>query len=256
MLVANLFKLLGARRAGRGRDHLLITAAGNVGYAASFWLFPASYRVYRMQKQLFNAAFRRKTLVIEEPRFAAETVIIQGFRHSGNLFVESNVVAEDQHRIPPIRHRPWIVKNAVKRSLPVVVLVRHPMEVAATTFYRTTKEVVPDHPVRLFPWAVLGAWIGYHRSIMRFRKFLLILPFELIANDYLAGVRMIEDRTRIRMQADPDYARANRYGGDRWEVQLSWLSQYQLRKAEALYGMLVADGGQADMSRTSADRAG
>lgn len=229
---------------GRGNKHLLTTAAGNVGYAASFWLFPASYRFYRIQKRLFNVVFRRDTLVIDEPRYAPDTVIIQGFRHSGNLFIESNVATEDQHRIPQIRHRPWIIKGAVTRGLSVVVLVRHPKDVAASTFYRTTNHVVPDHPFRIFPWAVLCAWIGYHRSVIRFRQFLLVLPFELVANDYPACRRTIEDRASIRMNADPDWARVNRYSGERWELELSWLSQFLLRKAEATYNSLVGPSGQ------------
>ena len=225
---------------GRSRDHFLATAMGNLGYAASYWLFPDSYRGYRIQKRLFNAVFRRDTPGIEPPRYAPDTVVIQGFRHSGNLFIESNVVAEDQYRVPQIRHRTWIIKGAVTRGLSVVVLVRRPREVAASTFYRTTNHVVPDHPLRIFPWAVLCAWIGYHRSIMRFRRSLLVLPFELVANDYPACARVIEDRAGVRMNADPVQDRINRYSGERWELQLSWLSRALLRKAEALYDSLVS----------------
>lgn len=230
---------------GRGRDHLLTMAAGNLGYAASFWIFPGSYRFYRTQKRLFNVVFRHDAPIIEEPRYAHDTVVIQGFRHSGNLFIESNVVREDQYRIPQIRHRPWIVKSAVKRGLPVVVLVRHPREVAASTVYRTTELVHPEHPFRIFPWAVLCAWIGYHRAVMRFRQSLLVLPFELVANDYPACRRTIEERAGVRMNADPDFARINRYGGERWELGFSWLSKFLLRKAEATYNVLVASSGQA-----------
>ena len=236
---------------GRGNKHPLTTAAGNIGYAASFWIFPGSYRIYRIQKRLFNVVFQRDTPVIGEPRYAANTVVIQGFRHSGNLFIESNVAAEDQHRIPQVRHRPWIIKAAVTRGLTVVVLVRHPGDVAASTFYRTTEFVHPEHPFCIFPWAVLCAWIGYHRTVMRFRQSLVVLPFELVANDYPACRRTIEDRAGIRMNADPDFARINRYGGERWELELSWPSQFLLRKAEATYNLLVASSGQAGLPAAS-----
>ncbi|MFO1247726.1 MAG: hypothetical protein U1E93_05785 [Alphaproteobacteria bacterium] len=156
---------------GRGNDNTLTTAAGNIGYAASYWLFPGSYRIYRMQKRLFNMVFRRDAPVMDEPCYALDTVVIQGFRHSGNLFIESNVAVEDQYRIPQIRHRPWIIKGAVTRGLSVVVLIRHPREVAASTVYRTTKHVVPDHPFQIYPWAVLCAWINdYHRCVIRLRR--------------------------------------------------------------------------------------
>ncbi len=42
------------------------------------------------------------------------------------------------------------------------------------------------------------------------------------------------------MNADPDFARINRYGGERWDLEFSWLSQFLLRKAEAVYVSLVS----------------
>ena len=208
-----------------------------------------------MQKRLFNMVFRRDAPVIDESRYAIDTVVIQGFRHSGNLFIESNVAMEDQHRIPQIRHRPWIIQGAVTRGLSVVVLVRHPREVAASTVYRTTKHVVPDHPFRIYPWAVLCAWIGYHRCLIRLRHALLVLPFEKIADDYPAYRRTIEGRTGIRMNADRDWARVNRYGGERWEMEFSWLSQFLLRRAEDIYGLLVAPSGQPGLPSAPPNRA-
>lgn len=239
---------------GRGRKYILTTAAGNIGFAASYWIFPQSYRFYRIQKRLFNAAFRHGAPVVEEPQYSPDTVVIQGFRHSGNLFIESNVVTEDRYRIPNVRHRPWIVKSAVEHGLPVVMLIRHPKDVAASAVYRTTNDHHPNQPFRIYPWAVLCAWIGYYRSVMRFRQSLHVLPLDLIASDYAACSRAIKDRTGVRMNADPNWDRVNRYSGDRWELHLSWLSQLLLRKAEAIYHLLVSCSVEAPASSKNGSR--
>lgn len=219
----------------------------NIGFALSYWLLPDSYRFYRIQKRLFNVLLGANTPILKVPCYESDGVVIQGFRHSGNTFVISNVAVDDQRRLPQAWHRIWTVKQAVTKGLPIVVLIRQPARVAESAVYRTAKNAVyPYTSYFIFPWAVLLAWIGYYRWVSRLRGAITIVPLDLVAGDYPAFRDMIADKMGVRMNETPDWSNLNRYPGDRWDLKLSPLSQLLLRKAEALYDMLVEPGTRAD----------
>lgn len=135
--------------------------AGNVGFALSYWIFPNSYDLYRAQKRLFNRAFRCNAPVAAHQVVRPGDCVIQGFRHSGNSFLISNVVEEDRAGVPTDLHRIWMVQEAVKNEAVVIVLIRNPLEVALSTYFRTAADCTRHTPFQLFPWAVLAGWIGY-----------------------------------------------------------------------------------------------
>jgi hypothetical protein len=220
--------------------HPVRIIAGNIGFAMSYWLFADSYWCYRIQKKLFNAVFGCKTPVLDGPAFERGQTIIQGFRHSGNSFVISNIVEEDQWRVPKGLHRIWIIKEAIKQGLPVITLIRSPQDVVASTVYRTANSCDdPYAPFFLCPSAVLIAWIGYYRYVERFLDNLSIIPLHLLEDNYSVCVRSIADVTGLRMNELPSWERLNRYGGKRWEVRVSPFSRLLLRYAKARYSRLV-----------------
>jgi hypothetical protein len=215
-------------------------AAGNIGFALSYWLFADSYRFYRIQKRLFNAVFGCKTPIMEAPKHQSDAVVIQGFRHSGNSFVISNIVEADRGRLPMAWHRVWIMKVAIKKSLPIIVLIRQPRDVVASTVYRTsTRKDDPYAPFLIFPWAALLAWIGYYSWIKRFRHSVVIVPLDLVERDYQYCRQVVAERSGLRMNDSPSWKHRNQYGGDRWDLQLSPLSRMLLRKAETIYYLLL-----------------
>lgn len=196
---------------------------------SSYILLGRSYQAYRIAKKVYWALFKRG-IPHRLPSYHKISVIVEGFAHSGNSFIRTNILPGYQTRTSSF-HRSWAVKRALKNKVPTIVLIRDPLEVAKSLHYRSMTDCRGPIPISI----ALGCWIGYHIGIWGLRRHVLIITFPDIVSDYDKTRFSIESFAPIKMNVMPDYAGMNRHAGDRPPLRLGRLDSVLLRYAHRIY---------------------
>lgn len=211
----------------------------NLVYATSQFPFGLWYRSYILQKRLSHALFGTPIdNIVPVLRRFDYALCIDGFFHSGNSFIESNI-AEGRARVLTHCHRAWAIRLSVRHNVPILVLIRQPQDVALSLYYRRMADARVYGVNLIYPITVLFMWYCYHRTVLRYRKHLTIIPFPVLTEDYNRVVRIVARHDGIRLQPRPRYNGMNRFDGERPEVRFSWPSRFLLRRCAVLYDTLV-----------------
>lgn len=157
-------------------------------------------------------------------------LLIEGFCHSGNSFLRSNVAPSSREHVAGHIHRPWGLRLALDAGIPVALLVRSPHDVAASMYYRGQ---VNGNPVSY--WAGLACWYLYHRHAWRCRQRITILPFDHLIDEYDAIATMLEAKADVHFIRPPQRDGMNAFCGPRPPFHQSALSRWLNSKAQALY---------------------
>lgn len=114
------------------------------------------------------------------------SIVIDGFPRSGNTF---SVVVFSQWQqsnvsIAHHTHVPATVIEGCRRRLPVVVLVRNPVDACASLSTFNGRN----------PSTLLNEWIWFYRRCWRDHNRFLIAPFEVVVNDFGTVVDAVNNR--------------------------------------------------------------
>lgn len=204
----------------------------------SYSAFSDSYRVYRTTKYVYSL-LHRDTLVAEEPDYDGACLMIEGFVHSGNSFLRSNVEKQYQGKVIGHRHRPWVLKEALRREIPAGLLIRDPVSVARSMCHRSM--VNGSTPISYA--SALACWILFYRQAWSYRHSLVILPFERLVSDYDSLCEKLETISEVRFTRPPIRLAINKFTGPRPHLPASPLARILEKKALALYDsyMRLAD---------------
>ncbi|WP_269715408.1 hypothetical protein [Caulobacter sp. NIBR2454] len=221
---------------GRGFSGLALSAV----VCASYWLLADNYRAYRLVRRTGNKLFHRNEEVQEEPALAADAVVIEGFRHSGNSFLVGNVAPSDIHRVHSHSHRAFALREAVESSVPTVVMIRDPLEAALSLRHRSHSADVMAWGVRFTAFTALVCWLGYYRSVWKLRRGITFVQMEDMAVDCRAVFAKVSAATGLSFKEETSYATRHRFDGARPEQNLSWASRLVLAQARRLHASICA----------------
>jgi len=106
-------------------------------------------------------------------------LVIEGFPRSANTYARAAFLdANPGVVIASHLHSARSVRRAVRLDLPVIVLVRDPMDAVASLMVRDR---------RVHPWSALKAYERFYRTVVRFRDRVVVARFSDVTDD-LASV--------------------------------------------------------------------
>jgi hypothetical protein len=114
-------------------------------------------------------------------------ILIEGFPRSGNTFaVAAFVVAQPKPvRVAHHVHAPGHVIEAVRRGLPVLVLIRRPED--------AVREFLGIRPTLTAAQALRG-YVRFYRPLVPYRDRFVVGPFEEVTADFGSVIRRINER--------------------------------------------------------------
>ncbi len=116
-------------------------------------------------------------------------LIVEGFPGSGNTYCRQSILLSNPdispNHICSHTHSPRIVKRAVSRGVPCLVLVRNPRDAVSSL-------------IRRFPGVSLSTachyYTMYHRALLPDRDKILIARFEAVVSDFSAVVVQLNEK--------------------------------------------------------------
>lgn len=195
----------------------------------SFWFLGDSFRLYQAAKVFYHNA-SGYGIVLSYPDYDASKIVIEGFEHSGNCFFCTNLEPSLQASLVSHRHRPWTIKHAVRAQVPTILLVRDPLEVAHSWYWRSLSDGRGALPL----WVGLACWMGYYYHAWKYHEKILIVSFTELIRDYESIARKLR-QANIVMNDTPFYGAVNTFTGARPEITLSSFEAWLLRRAMQLY---------------------
>lgn len=212
----------------------------DAGWVTSYGPLADRYSIYRSMKILGNRIFNKPEPIAEIANWHQLEAVIDGFRHSGNSFIRGNLLAERREVIATRLHRPWLLKRAASLGLPVVVLIRDPLEVALSRHHRTLWRDQATYGLPNSVLATLLCWYFYYGHAWRLRGKITVLPFALLAADFQAARQVVEAATGPALSSEPSYEEQNRFEGPRPQARLSTLSRAVLWLCRRRYQRFLA----------------
>jgi hypothetical protein len=196
-----------------------------LGYA----VFADFYLVYRLAKRAYQLVCPTTFVVPPYPLNDID-LLIEGFCHSGNSFLRSNVAPVYHGRVSGHIHRSWALRTALDAGIPVAVLIRSPHDVAASMYYRGQ---VNGNPISY--WAGLGCWYLYYRYAWKYRQQITILQFDQLIDEYDAIVTVLETMADVQFIRPPHKNEMNAFIGPRPPLHQSAVSRWLNSLTQALY---------------------
>ncbi len=150
-------------------------------------LFPAR-SVASMHPALYLPVARRVYRDVPDRVVGPDTeLVIEGSPRSGNTFV---VAAFELAQRRPVRvvhhlHAAAQVLEAVRRGIPTLVLIRHPLDSATSHMLREPW---------ISPRQALLAWIRFYGPLVAVRERILLVPFERATHDLGSVIREVNRR--------------------------------------------------------------
>ena len=210
----------------------------NVGFLMSHLVFPGSYRFYIFQKKIYNWVMRRESHIPDEVDFSHIAFCIEGFRHSGNTFLATNILSPKREQILTHHHRYWVINRSLKEKKMTFVLIRNAAEVVRSTAFRAK---VDQYGVGVRPYRITMhiCWILYYASVLRKIDKIHILDFKEIKNDY-GGVRLsISEKSGAVLREVPDFSFSNRFDGPKFEFRSGIIIRILERISDGLYVRII-----------------
>ncbi len=113
---------------------------------------------------------------------APETeLVIEGYPRSGNSFAEAAFHYAQRDRVVPLAHHTHSaghVLEAVRRGLPVLLLVRNPIDAAAS--------FMEECEGRLSAFVALREYVQFHQPLMAVEPHIVLGRFEVLIEDFPA----------------------------------------------------------------------
>ena len=148
---------------------------------------------------LFSSIYSMRSFTRQHLVGPDTEICIEGFPRSANSYaVLSFAKAQDRSvRIAHHLHVAAQIERAVRWRVPAMVLIRHPLDAAASLMVR--------HPA-LTPRQVLRAYIAFHRQIERWRDHFVLVSFDEATNDLGRAIDRVNARfgTNFRRPAQND----------------------------------------------------
>lgn len=147
---------------------------------------------YRIDGWMADGTFRARAYSPLRSRFplliGRETdVVIEGFPRSANTYayLAFRVANGEELSIAHHNHAGVSVRLGVKRAIPVVVVLRHPLDAAASWLqYR------PEISAR----SALRAYIRFYEIVARRLDHVVVAPFETVISDFSKVVSAVNER--------------------------------------------------------------
>jgi len=119
-------------------------------------------------------------------------LVIEGFPRSSNSFAEAafQLVQKKPVRVASHTHVPAQVIQAVKWSIPTIVLFREPDDVVVSLIIFQLRKSRGNYTIYdAYKW-----YISYHRSILPYRRGFVLASFRSVTTDFGAVIRKVNDR--------------------------------------------------------------
>jgi hypothetical protein len=195
----------------------------NITLALSYLILAERYWIHR------TAEFVLKKLRIgaqhwaQPHRLEDKLLSIEAYTHSGSTFLRSNVHPELRDRVISHIHLQWSLRRCVRRGIPIILLVRNPMQACASKHFRSAAR--NGYGVTISMFSALAIWIIYYRCAWRYREHLNIIMFPELVSDYDMVRRRIEACSGVRMFEMPTFDDRNEFVGERPPLRLSLVSR-------------------------------
>jgi hypothetical protein len=114
--------------------------------------------------------------------------VIEGYPRSGNTFATAAfgmAKSGPQPRVAHHTHAAAVVIAAIRRGIPVLLLIRRPEDAVLSVAIRQ-----PDLSLR----AALRAYVGFYGPLLRYRDDLVVATFEDVVRDFGAVTRRVNER--------------------------------------------------------------
>ena len=149
-------------------------------------LFKKYFRIYRPYFILTHYKVWANRYLVNENT----SLCLEGFQSSGNSFLNALL----NHLNPDIQvahhtHSLANVRQALKKSIPVVVLIRHPLEAVSSRISRFSDNSLADQ--------ILKEYIDYYQYILKYQAAMIIIPFETLVGNLSTVVTTISERSNI-----------------------------------------------------------
>jgi UPF0716 family protein affecting phage T7 exclusion len=206
---------------------------GNVLYVLSHVVLADRYAIYRLAK-LFSHWLRISTTDWRRPPPLKDMLLaIEASAHSGNSFLRACVREDIQHKVVSHTHRLWSLRRCLRQGIPIVILVRDPLEACLSKHSRSVAR--QNYNMTISMAAALLVWIAYHRYAWRHRARLCIIMFPELTGDFPMARRRIEAWSDARLVETPNLCHRNEFRGERCDIRLSYLSRALLKSARTLH---------------------
>lgn len=141
--------------------------------------------------RLFLPFARRRAAYAGKVVDADIEIVLEGFPRCGNTFalVAFEMAQDRDVRIAHHLHAPAQIIEGVRLVLPVVLLIRDPID--------TVSSFVIRHP-DLTMKAGLRAYTSFHRHVLPYRDDIVIAPFERVTSDFGAIIDTVNRRFGTR----------------------------------------------------------
>jgi len=194
----------------------------------SYLVLSESYYFYRFARRAHYLLTGNK-YARPLPDFRQMRAVVEGFSHSGNSFARSNIGVD----APVVTHfhRMWAVRRGIDFNLPTILLIRRPLEVAQSWYFRTSRNGPAQVPI----WVTLMCWIAFYEKAWRYRDSILVLPFSELTGDYERVRRRLWEFAALDVARIPRVDWINQYEGPCSPITLSGAEKELLARAEELY---------------------
>lgn len=138
-------------------------------------------------QRLFLALMRRRPAHAGHVINERTEIVIEGFPRSGNTFAAAALEYAQERAVAIARHlhAPAHVIEGVRRDLPVMLVLRDPVDAVISQVIRH-----PELTVR----SGLRQYISFHSHLLPYADRLVVAPFEAITSDYGAVIDAVNDR--------------------------------------------------------------
>jgi hypothetical protein len=116
-------------------------------------------------------------------------LVIEGYPRSGNSFAEAAFHYAQGDRVVPLAHHTHAaghVLEAVRRGLPVLLLMRNPIDAAASFMEQSEG--------RLSALVALREYVQFHQPLMAVEPHIVLGRFEVLIEDFPALIRRVNQR--------------------------------------------------------------
>lgn len=167
----------------------------NFGLGSESISWRIGYHMVRLSKRypwLFTMGMRLRDGKSADNVFSGQTeIVIEGFPRSGNTFASYafRLAQNRPARIAHHCHHEAPVSLAVKRNIPVIVVVRRPIDACVSLAVHRGKSAIDVEPVR---------WLEFYRNIARLKSGLVIAKFDDITSNFGSIVDEVNQRWGAR----------------------------------------------------------
>ena len=117
--------------------------------------------------------------------FSSTDIVIEGYMSSANTF--SVLAFESSNKVKIAHHFHVIaqVKKGIKFSIPIIVLVRNPIDMVSSLISRNPQ---------INGTILLGGWINFYRDVMKCSQNVLLARFETVTSNFNVVIEAVNKK--------------------------------------------------------------